>query len=559
VSLTIAQKIHAVLAGILLIFLAMFGVLLKGNIEQTAQYGERYRSDVEAAVQLTRAQESMWRMRYNFPQFLVYAEKSPERQQIIDEEAGHHRTVEAAFTAFESTGLDPEEVKAFGELRVVFANYIEARKRWFQLVGDGKMAEAAQWRATTTTPLGAATVKGLGHLLALDQKSAAGNIREMGDNSRATRNFIVVAFVIGAILAILAAFWLVRMIVPRLLEARGAAERVAAGDLAGEIGATSRDEAGQMLAAIGRMSNSLSEVVTKVRSSADAVVTAAGQVAAGTTDLSRRTEEQASSLEETAASMEELAGTVQQNADNARRADELARSASKRAEQGGAEVGRAVLTMNEVGQSAARIGDIISVIDGIAFQTNILALNAAVEAARAGEAGRGFAVVASEVRALAQRSAQAAKEIKSLISTSVERAQSGTRLVEQAGVTIEQLVSDVKQVSTLMASIAEASAEQSRGVQQVNKTVTEMDKVVQHNASAVQQSAAAAEAMRGQAQGLFEAVSTFRLRHSVDMNPAARHSKPGALFDSVREARPVLGKRPALGIAGTAGEQWEEF
>ncbi len=264
--------------------------------------------------------------------------------------------------------------------------------------------------------------------------------------------------------------------------------------------------------------------------------------------------------------MEELASTVKQNADNAHQADELARGAAKRAEQGGAEVVRVVTTMSDISQGARRIADIISVIDAIAFQTNILALNAAVEAARAGEQGRGFAVVASEVRSLAQRSAQAAKEIKDLIGTSVDKVEAGTRLVEQAGDTIEALVIDVKRVSELMGSIAEASAEQSRGVQQVNKTVTEMDKVVQQNASAVQESAAAAEGMRQQAQALVRAVSTFRLpsdeRASTAM-PAPEHARVGALRREPTlgaPRSPLLTKaRKAQPVSASGTGEWEEF
>src|SRR5688572_13772571 len=307
-------------------------------------------------------------------------------------------------------------------------------------------------------------------------------------------------------------FFIRRSVLSPISTAVRFSERLAEGDLTADIRSSAKDETGHLLRMLGKMKESFAGVVTQVRSSADSVVTASSQVSAGTTDLSQRTEEQASSLEQTAASMEELASTVKQNADNARQADELARNASKRAEQGGAEVVRVVSTMTEISDSAKKITDIVSVIDSIAFQTNILALNAAVEAARAGEQGRGFAVVASEVRSLAQRSAQAAKEIKDLIGASVSKVATGTQLVEQAGDTIQALVIDVKRVSMLMASIAEASTEQSRGVQQVNKTVTEMDKVVQQNASAVQQSAAAAEGMRRQAEALVQAVSTFRVR-----------------------------------------------
>ncbi|MDH5265280.1 MAG: methyl-accepting chemotaxis protein, partial [Betaproteobacteria bacterium] len=328
------------------------------------------------------------------------------------------------------------------------------------------------------------------------------------------------------------------------------AERIAGGDLSGDLRSEARDEVGQLLRALANMKENLAEVVMQVRVSAESVATASNQVAVGTTDLSQRTEEQASSLEETAASMEELSSTVKQNAENAHQADELSRGASKRAEQGGAEVVQMVVTMNEISTSASRIAEIISVIDAIAFQTNILALNAAVEAARAGEQGRGFAVVASEVRSLAQRSAQAAKEIKDLIADSVLKVDQGTHQVEQAGDTIQALVIDVQQVSGLMRSIAEASAEQSRGVQQVNKTVTEMDKVVQQNASAVQQSASAAEGMRQHAQALLKAVGTFRLSREAAPPGGARPAAGGPL--AIAPARP-----PAT--RGEPGDEWEQF
>jgi methyl-accepting chemotaxis protein len=378
-----------------------------------------------------------------------------------------------------------------------------------------------------------------------------------------------IAGTVAAMLGALVALWVFfrGAVLAPIAAAVRFAERIAKGDLTAKVHGKTKDEAGQLLNALGRMNHSLGEVVAQVRASSQAVVSASGQVAAGTTDLSQRTEEQASSLEETAASMEELASTVKQNADNARRADELARGAWKRAEQGGVEVGNVVATMTEISQSAKRISDILSVIDAIAFQTNILALNAAVEAARAGEQGRGFAVVASEVRSLAQRSAQAAKEIKDLIGQSLLKVDNGTQLVEQAGNTIQALVVDVKQVSELMGSIAEASAEQSRGVQQVNKTVTEMDKVVQQNASAVQQSAAAAAGMRRQAEVLAQAVSAFRLG-AEDGAPAAMPAPRKAERITHGERSPLEAARPAPALAAArkapaavaaTRDEWEEF
>ncbi|MDA8521739.1 methyl-accepting chemotaxis protein [Acidovorax sp. NCPPB 4044] len=323
--------------------------------------------------------------------------------------------------------------------------------------------------------------------------------------------------VLGAVLAGLAAvaLWVMVMITrsttQSIDEAVRLAEAVADGDLTTHVQARGRDEVARLLNALGAMTAKLSAVVGTVRLNAESVASASVQIAQGNADLSQRTESQASALEETAASMEELGSTVRQNADSARQADELARSAAGVAMQGGTVVQQVVETMRGIHVSSSRIGDIIGVIDGIAFQTNILALNAAVEAARAGEQGRGFAVVAGEVRNLAQRSASAAKEIKELITASVSQVANGTALVDQAGSTMGEIVESIRKVSGIVGEISSATAEQSAGVAQVGEAVSQMDTATQQNAALVEESAAAASSLKSQAQQLVETVAMFRL------------------------------------------------
>jgi methyl-accepting chemotaxis protein len=321
---------------------------------------------------------------------------------------------------------------------------------------------------------------------------------------------------LGAILllALFAAWFgylITRSITAPLGQAVGIAQRVASGDLSAHIVVDSQNETGQLLQALKDMNDSLVRIVTEVRNGTETIATASSQIAAGNMDLSARTEEQASSLEETASSMEEITGTVQQNADNARQANQLARSASEVAAKGGGMVTDVVETMGSINESSKKIVDIIAVIDGIAFQTNILALNAAVEAARAGEQGRGFAVVAGEVRSLAQRSAAAAKEIKELINASVERVAAGTRLAGETGATMTEVVAGIQRVSDIIGEITAASNEQTSGIEQVNLAIAQMDETTQQNASLVEEAAAAADALKNQAQSLTQVVGVFKL------------------------------------------------
>ncbi len=328
------------------------------------------------------------------------------------------------------------------------------------------------------------------------------------------------------------------------------AGRIAEGDLSTEVDIKAGDNS-SMLFAMKKMRDSLANIVGEVRTGTDTMATASSQIAAGNLDLSSRTEEQASSLEETASSMEELTSTVKQNSDNARQANSLALSASEVASKGGAVVSQVVDTMGSINESAKKIVDIIGVIDGIAFQTNILALNAAVEAARAGEQGRGFAVVASEVRNLAQRSAGAAKEIKTLIGDSVEKVDIGTKLVNQAGATMEEIVESVKRVTDIMSEITAASQEQTSGIDQINQAISQMDQVTQQNASLVEEAAAAAESLQEQSSNLSQVVSIFKLdgaktRVVVMLKVSARPSAIGKTAAATRSTPAGNSRRPAI-------------
>jgi methyl-accepting chemotaxis protein len=326
------------------------------------------------------------------------------------------------------------------------------------------------------------------------------------------RNAVVGGSTFALVMAVLLGIWITRSITGPIQKAMTLAQSVAQGDLTMFFKIDGKDESAQLLTSLKAMQKSLSQLVGAVRAGSEGVATASAQIASGNNDLSQRTEQQASALEQTAASMEELSSTVRQNADSAKQANQLAQSASSVAVQGGKVVDQVVETMKSINDSSRKISDIISVIDGIAFQTNILALNAAVEAARAGEQGRGFAVVASEVRSLAGRSAEAAKEIKNLINASVERVEHGTALVDQAGSTMTEVVDSIRRVTDIMGEISVASTEQSQGVAQVGEAVRQMDQVTQQNAALVEEMAAAASSLQGQAQDLVQVVEGFKLK-----------------------------------------------
>ena len=360
-------------------------------------------------------------------------------------------------------------------------------------------------------PLADRYLKSLDDLRTAMATQLAASQSDTGALAKASQVLLGVGTLIAVALGALLAFTVTRSIVRPVQQGKQAAESIADGDLTHPITTTHNDETGQLLQALATMQSRLATIVGNVRHSAEGVATASAEIASGNNDLSARTEQQASALEETAASMEELGSTVRQNADNARQANQLAMSASTVAIQGGQVVAEVVDTMKGINESSKKIADIISVIDSIAFQTNILALNAAVEAARAGEQGRGFAVVASEVRNLAQRSAEAAKEIKGLIGTSVERVERGSALVDRAGATMSEVVASIRRVTDIMGEISAASSEQSSGVGQVGEAITQMDQATQQNAALVEQSAAAADSLKTQAGQLVEAVAVFRL------------------------------------------------
>jgi methyl-accepting chemotaxis protein len=411
----------------------------------------------------------------------------------------------------EATGLGDKERELFGRLADIDRMMDQQFKTAVDLAAQFNTEQAAEIITGKIDPLLNSAAIELAAFISLQKQHTQDATERANASSQQAQRLITAAGMLVLGLAALMAWRLTISITRPLQAAVAATERVAQGDLSATIEVVGRDEASRLLQALRDMRDSLALVVGNVRQGTDTIATASSQIAAGNQDLSSRTEEQASSLEETAASMEELTSTVKQNADNARQANQLAVSASSVAIRGGSVVSDVVSTMGAINTSSRKIVDIIGVIDGIAFQTNILALNAAVEAARAGEQGRGFAVVAAEVRNLAQRSAAAAKEIKTLIGDSVEKVEEGSKQVAEAGKTMDEIVDSVKRVTDIMAEITAASQEQNAGIEQINQAITQMDQVTQQNAALVEEAAAAAASLQEQASGLSQVVSVFKL------------------------------------------------
>ncbi len=463
----------------------------------------------------------------------------------------------------------PEEVRVMvGKIDKVEQSYGPIALDIVKLALDGKRDEAIAKMNDDCRPHLAALVAAAEEYQSFTTSREDAQIQQASAASATQRNLLIaaclVAFAAAGVSGLLITRSLDRALGAEPAELGAAAQRVADGELTSIPGAD-RAPAGSVLASLGAMQSSLSNIVGQVRGASESIATGSAQIATGNADLSQRTEEQASALQQTAATMDQLGTTVRHNSDNAKQANQLAVGASQVATKGGDVVSRVVGTMKGINDSSKRIADIIGVIDGIAFQTNILALNAAVEAARAGEQGRGFAVVAAEVRSLAQRSAEAAKEIKSLITSSVEQVEQGSSLVDEAGRTMEEIVGAIKRVSDIVAEISAAGVQQSSGVSQVGQAVSQMDQVTQQNAALVEESAAAAESLRQQAQRLVESVSVFKLSaepgasRGIAVESGAR---PASSRSASRDLRHAQAPSPAAtavqsGMADRA--EWASF
>jgi methyl-accepting chemotaxis protein len=474
---------------------AIEAAILAGEALQTIQHGDMMHDAIRGDSQLA---------------LIGVLEKSPER--ITEAERGlkdHAEEITQALAHMRALPIGAEARAALDAADPIVAQYVQSAQAMVagarvDLDTAHRSAATVQSRFAELEPRLAALSELLGRDAAAFGAAARAGVVQTGWAIGGALLVTSVALLVGALAL---AGWLMRPITAAV----GVADRLASGDLTGRIDPHGIDETVQLLQAMARMQDRLVHIVGDVKSNADQVAGASAQIALGNQDLSGRTEQQASALQQTAATMEQLGSTVRANADNAQAADRLAVSASAVATQGGTLMGQVVDTMSGINQSSRRIADIIAVIDGIAFQTNILALNAAVEAARAGEQGRGFAVVASEVRSLAQRSAEAAREVKSLVNASVERVEAGTALVGQAGQTMQDIVASIGRVNQIVSEISAASREQSHGVGQVGAAVSQMDQSTQQSAALVEQTAAAAESLNRQAQLLVQSVALFKV------------------------------------------------
>ena len=503
-----------------------------------------------------------------------------EQQKSIDSIAGERKKINENLEKLDKSITSVKGREMLKKVSEARSAYVVDQEKFLELLKADKKADIVALMQGGLRKSQTEYIKAVNDLVDFQTEVMSESGKVAGAAAEAAQRMMLILSAVAALLTVFFAWFITRSITVPLNLAVQVAQKVAAGDLTSHIEVMSKDETGILTLALREMNDSLKKIVGEVRSGTEAIGSGTKQIASGNADLSQRTEEQASSLEETASSMEELTSTVKQNAENAKQANQLALGASTVAVKGGQVVSEVVTTMSSINESSKKIVDIIGVIDGIAFQTNILALNAAVEAARAGEQGRGFAVVASEVRNLAQRSAAAAKEIKALIGDSVDKVGAGTKLVDEAGKTMEEIVNSVKRVTDIMSEITAASQEQSAGIEQVNQAITQMDEVTQQNAALVEEAAAAAESLEEQAQNLQAAVAIFNIggqTTTVRSQPSVRKTERPALSTPQRSAsrrpalaaprlaaKPAKASQPAAQTAkatpaGSSEEQWEEF
>ena len=573
-NITIKMRLIATMSVLGLLIAVLGAMSMIGLKSANNSLNEVYSNQLASMQAIGESQISLGRARFTMDRVMVHPEAADAKDTLVRAE----QFLEASNTAWKRYLALPQSA----EEKTMSDDTDKKRSEYInngllaldKALRDGKIEQADALMMTGLSPLSRALEASVETLTKYQASSAEKMYVDSQARYHTQVTMAIIGMVVGALLIIISSILLLRAIFGPLDQALRHFGAISDGNLANDIVITRHDEMGALLTGLKQMQERLSTTVRGVRDGSGAIATASNEIASGNLDLSSRTEQQASSLEETASSLEELTSTVKQNSDNARQANQLAVSASDVAVKGGALVAQVVDTMGTISESSKKIADIIGVIDGIAFQTNILALNAAVEAARAGEQGRGFAVVATEVRNLAHRSASAAKDIKVLIEASVRNVGNGSELVTQTGTTMDEIVSSIRRVTDIMAEISAAGREQELGIGQINQAVAEMDTVTQQNAALVEEAAAASESMQEQAAALAEMVSIFKLdaAHSgpAAAKPALR--KPVVAAGSSALKRPALRlapasaaaapaaakPRPAKPMADSSGE-WEEF
>jgi methyl-accepting chemotaxis protein len=568
-------------AIIIMLIMSLVGI---SRIQEVAARTDQLVTDRYAKVTLLNDMRSQVNRGAQAVRNAMLTPDAAQTQEFLRQMADADRAGGESAAKMAKSDLTPDVRAVFDQQNTAYFAYKERLDKAIAQYRGGDREGAAQALFANVIPAQTVYFRHLDELLKVQRELMTRDAEAATASAQAATTLMLVLLVLATVISVVIGWLITRSVTGPVGEAVRIAETVAAGDLTAQIVSTRKDEMGRLLGALGDMTAALTGTVRTVRDSTDTINTAAAEIASGNMDLSNRTEQQAASLEETASSMEELTSTVQANAENARQANQLVVSAASHANEGGQVVSQVVETMGSIKESSSKIVDIIGVIDGIAFQTNILALNAAVEAARAGEQGRGFAVVASEVRNLAQRSASAAREIKELISDSVEKVDAGSRLVDQAGATMNRIVTSVQQVADIMNEIASASQEQSSGIAQVNITITTMDTTTQQNAALVEEAAAAATSMREQAQRLVAAIAAFRIDEhtALPVFAAASHatthapaiSMPPAASKVAHPPQPKLAARtpvqartgahkgaakPRPAAKAPEGDDWEEF